>query len=383
MIPEMPMPQPAIASPRWGIVLLAALTAMALALGGCQRDETKGDDLALAKGDLTPEEKAEIVARVDDAVITLEQFESRLNQQSPFARARYDSPQRKKEFLDGLVRFELIAAEAQRKGYGEHPDVVLARKQEMVRQFTAGELRDLVKLEDITEADVRGYYDANQDEFDRPAQVRAAHLLAKTEDDARRLLAQARELIAADPLKARDVFARVVREASEDDATRVKGGDLGFFGEPGVSKTIDQGQVPVAVARAAFGLAAVGDLAPEPIKTGAGWHLVQKTGFRRPYKRQFEDVRTSIRNTLFRQRKGKAMEQYVADLRAKAKIEIDEARLAEAKARPQTGPLPRIAPPGMEAGRTRLPGPRTRPRLPLPGARPTPAAPPSGQGAPR
>jgi parvulin-like peptidyl-prolyl isomerase len=35
------------------------------------------------------------------------------------------------------------------------------------------------------------------------------------------------------------------------------------------------------VANAAYALEAVGDVAPAPVQTSAGWHLVQKTGFKR------------------------------------------------------------------------------------------------------
>lgn len=366
---------------------LAAFAFAGCALVGCGDDAKKGADLTLAKGDLSETEKAQVVARVGDEVITLEEFEARLNQQSPFARARYDSPQRKREFLDALVRFELIAAEAERRGYGDDPDVELARKQAMVRAFTAGELRDLVDLADITDADIEAYYTAHEDEFARPAQVRVSHLVVAEEGAARALLEEVSALVAADPLKARDVFAEFVRRHATDDETRINAGDLGFVGEPGVSKTPDQANAPPPVARAAFAIDAVGGLAPEPVQSSAGWHIVQKTGFRRPYRRELDDARTSIRNTLFRQRKAEAMEAFVADLRGKAKITIDEALLEAAKTVPQGQPMRGIAPPGLDPGdplpierpgdaarppRPRLPGlpPPTvpAPRLPRPAA---------------
>ena len=285
------------------------LLAGALALGtlvGCGDDAKKGSDLTLAAGDLEDGEKGQIVARIGAEAITVEEFEARLNQQSPFVRARYDSPQRKREFLDSLVRFELIAAEAERKGYADDPDVKLAKKQALVRAFTAGELRDLVSLSDITDADIQAYYTANEAEFVRPAQVRLSHLVVPDEAQARALLTEVQGLIAADRLKAREIFAEFVRRHATDEKARLDAGDIGFVGEPGVSKTPNQVKAPPAVARAAFALQAVGDLTAEPIKTSAGWHLVQKTGFRRPYRRELSDARTSIRNNLFRARKAEA-----------------------------------------------------------------------------
>ncbi len=356
----------------------AVLGALALgALAGCGDDAKKGSDLTLAAGDLEETEKGQIVARIGDEAITVEEFESRLNQQSPFVRARYDSPQRKREFLDSLVRFELIAAEAERQGYGDDPDVKLAKKQAMVRAFTTGELRDLVSLSDITDADIEAYYTANEAEFVRPAQVRLSHMVLPDEEQARALLTEVGGLIEADRLKTREIFAEFVRRHATDEKARLDAGDVGFVGEPGVSKTPNQAQVPPAVAKAAFALVAVGDLADAPIKSSAGWHLVQKTGFRRPYRRELSDARTSIRNTLFRTRKAEAMEAFVTDLRNKAEITIDEAALEQVKVEPKA-PVRSFVPPGLDGAPPpgMRPGPRRGPRSAIPGlppgARPMP-----------
>lgn len=336
-------PTPAARPAALAFFVLVSFVAVA-ALTGCGRDADKGHDLKLAQGDLTDEEKTRVVARIGEEVITLEQFEARLGQQSPFARIRYDNPQRKREFLDGLVRFELIAAEAARQGLGDDPNVVLARKQALVGAFTEKLLAERVKPADITAAEIRDYYDRHPDQYARKAQVRIAHLRVAEEETARALLAGLRQAIEPDPTRAPALFADAVREHSDDATTRETGGDLGFVGEPGVSRTETQATVPPAVAAAGFVIEAIGDLAPEPIKTSAGWHLVQKTDARPAERRPLEDVQGAIRNTLYRQKKTAAMEAFVADLRARARVEIDDAVLAQAK-QPPPGPVPGIAPP--------------------------------------
>src|SRR5215831_12354540 len=70
-----------------------------------------------------PEELAETLAKIDDVVITVGEFQDRINKQSPYVRARYTSMERKKEFLDNLVRFEVLAKEAERKGLHKDPEV--------------------------------------------------------------------------------------------------------------------------------------------------------------------------------------------------------------------------------------------------------------------
>ncbi len=184
----------------------------------------KGVQVA-AEGDLTPEEKGKVVARVGEMVITLEEFERRLNQQSPFARARYSSVAKKKEFLDSLVRFELLAAEAKAKGYDEHPDVVLARKQAMVKRLTSEEIRGLVKLAEITDEDIKGYYQEHLSDFDKASEVRASHILVADEARALELHAEILAAVAKEPRKGRGVFEDFARKHSTDDRTRNRGGD--------------------------------------------------------------------------------------------------------------------------------------------------------------
>lgn len=336
-------------------LLTFAVAALLVGVGCRTSDEDKSaGGIALAKGDeLTEEERGKVVAKVGDEVITLAEFERQLNQQSPFARARYNSLERKREFLDSVVRFELLAREAEKKGYDKDPDVVLAKKQAMVKRFTTEEVSNLVKMGDVTEADVKAYYDAHPEEFDKPAEVRAAHILLPDEAAAKALLTEIQAKIAEDPRKARDVFADFAKARSADDQTKDTGGDLQFFGKPGESR-VERGPLqPVVappVALAAFELEQVGDVAAAPIKTSAGWHLVQKTGFRRPYKRDLVDVSTSIRNKLFRQKKGKAMQDFIEKLRAEAGVTIDEKVLAEVEVDAPKGPMPNIGHPPMPPG---------------------------------
>lgn len=372
----------------------APIAAGLLLLVGCAKPDKpppKGT-LSLQAAAAQAEGQGEILAQVGDTTITRSDFELRLNQQTPFARNRLNSPERKQGFLDDLIRFELLSHAAREKGYGDHPDVVLARKQAMVRAFMAEELRDLVKVTDVTDEEIAAYYEAHRADYTRPEQVRAAHIFIAegegAEAKARALLADLQREIAAAPKQgsdeARAIFARYARDHSDDPLTKATGGDLKHFtapGEPRPPRGLIDRPVPPAVAQAAHELVAVGDVALT--HSAAGWHIVQKTGVRKGHTRTLDDVKASIRNKLFRIRKSKAMDDYVADLRAKAKIEVDEAvlRSVEAKAVAPSGPglrPPRFDPATLDPALTPPPpgvqafDPRTRA-----------PAPPAPKGAPR
>src|SRR5688572_25940826 len=81
---------------------------------GCQSNKDKPAQSAPeAKGPalqhgLTEEQGKKVLAKVGDTEITVADFAERLSAQSPYLRSRYSSPERRREFLDSMVRFELL-----------------------------------------------------------------------------------------------------------------------------------------------------------------------------------------------------------------------------------------------------------------------------------
>ena len=270
---------------------------------------------------LAKEDQDKVVGRIGSLTITLKEFERRLAQQAPYARARYASVERKKEFLDNLVRFEVLAAEAGRKGYDRDPDVVQQMKQTMVRKLMTSEVQGLVKLSDITDAEMNKYYEDNSDSYHKPEQVRVSHILVTNEARATKLLVELRKKINADRRNYRKVFADFARDRSEDATTKPRGGDLRFF-----ARTEDGGTQPKPLSDAAFALQKVGDVS-DVVKTDAGWHVLLLTGRKNRYDRTFEQVKRQIQNRLYRQKKRSATDNFVADLKAKARVEVHEALL--------------------------------------------------------
>src|SRR5688572_13775004 len=86
-----------------------------------------------------PEDLQEVLAKIDDVVITVGDFQERINKQTPYVRARYTSVERKKEFLDNLVRFEVLAKEAERRGLNKDAEVVRTMKQVMIQKLLKDE----------------------------------------------------------------------------------------------------------------------------------------------------------------------------------------------------------------------------------------------------
>ena len=314
-------------------------------------------DTKSARASQKPEDLQEVLARIDDTVITVGDFQDRINKQSPYVRARYTSMERKKEFLDNLVRFEVLAKEAQKKGLDKDPEVVRTMKQVMIQKLLKDEF-DKLTLKDISDGDCKKYYDAHPEEFNKPEEARVSMILVKDAATAKKVLADAR-------IKGVDNqgFRNLVAEYSIDQPTKERGGDLRYFDQ-------STKEVPKEIVQAAFKLQNIGDNS-EPVKTGGGVAILKLTGRRKALSRSFDEVKEQIRNKLYREKRQDSMEQYVKDLRNKATIKIDEGKLAKVQIE------------GAPAGA--FPGPGLPPPGPgqfHPGAPGAPQAMPNGPGMP-
>ena len=308
-------------------VISAILCTTAIACGGEEEEQDAGP-VELTHG-LTPEQAEEVLIKVGDTTVTVGEFAERLADQSPYLRARYNSPERRREFLDNLVRFELLANAAEERGYTKLPEVQRTRKQVMIQQMMKELFEDKIRLSDISEDEIKAYYEANQAEFNKPEQVRASHILIKNRAAAQRVLQNLLE----DP---NDVarFRDAVAEHSEDEVTKPSSGDLHFFEQP-VDGEEFQGP-PRAVAEAAFSIGRLGGIHPELVQTEQGFHIVKLTGRRAALRRTLEEARRPIQNRLWREKREKAIEDFVTELREAANVEVHQDALS--KVQIQTSP---------------------------------------------
>jgi peptidyl-prolyl cis-trans isomerase C len=304
----------------WRRTLILAIALAFGAGGGCSKkdEQTSAPDEEWPQHGLTEAQANEVLVTIGERTITVGEFADRLASQSPYLQARFESPERRREFLDNLVRFELLVYEAKRRGYADKPEIQRARRTAMTQQLIKREVEEHLKLAEITDEEIQALYDANPEEYDRPAQVRASDILIKDRADAEKVLAQAKK---SDINK----FRQLARKKSEDEASKKDGGDLQFF------TANAEGHPPKAVRDAAFTLNRVGEVFPELVKTAEGYHIVMLTGKRAPLKRTYEQAKRAIRHKLAREKKDVAMEALLERLRKDVKVEIDYDALADVK----------------------------------------------------
>jgi peptidyl-prolyl cis-trans isomerase C len=260
-----------------------------------------------------------VLAQVDDVTITsadLREVLARYASQ-PFVAARFSSPEKRKELLDSLVRYQVLAIEARKRGYENDPEVVRVAKDKMVRLFTQQEIFDKVKPSDVADAEVEKYYKDHVSEYLRPETVRASQIVVKDRAKATKVLAEAKALPKADMKSFRDLVAKY----SEDADSKQRSGDL---------LQIDQKstQYPPAVVAAAFGLKETGDIS-ELVHTPQGFAILKLTERRPALSRSLEESKAEIQRRLVDDLRNKKKKEFVDEARKTVKIEIFEDELAK------------------------------------------------------
>ena len=155
----------------------------------------------------------------------------------------------------------------------------------------------------ITDADARAFYDAEAAKYKGGEQIRASHILLRSEEKAKEVF----ELIAHD-----GDFAELAKKHSKGPSGP-GGGDLGYFG---------RGQMVPEFEKAAFALK-VGEVS-FPVKTKFGWHVIKVLDRRDSKMPPFEELKERILLRLARD-KAKAM---AGKLREGATVEYMDKSLA-------------------------------------------------------
>lgn len=339
------------------ILFPAALAALALC--ACNKGGTS-----------TSSVNSPVVAVVGDEKITADELKKRLDETSPFLRARYTSLDRKKEFLENIIRNELLSQEARRQGLDKSPAVLEQMKRAMVQELIKKQLDEKLSGSDIADADLKKFYDAHLDDFVKPERARIFHIFlpadaktkAKVSKDAAALL---KDIDAREKKGEVSAFQSVAMKESKDQLSAPMGGDLRFLSKEELAKSYN-----AELANAAFELKNPGEKAG-PIETPTGVEIVKLQIKTPALNRTLEESKESIRGRMARERRSHEYDEWIKRLHDGAKITIDEAELAkvnptDAQQQPGMGAPSGMAPrPPMGAGPT-FPPQQARPPMPPP-----------------
>lgn len=288
------------------LLIVAGLAAALLA--GCSRPAVPAD----------PGER--VVARIGSQTVTARDFDLAMRRRGGDVPQVFTNLANRRALLDEVVRAETLAEAARRGGFFERPEVRQAAQRQAVLL-----LQESLKagVATPTDAEVAARYAERRTEYSRPARVRLAVIRVLRPDDTTAAEAAAtrirRARVEALGLADENHFGAVAAVHSDDQATRYKGGDAGWFALEGAPA-----RYPAAVMAAATG--AVGSVS-EVISTPEADYLV-KVMERAPAEALPLDlVRENIRLALAREREQQALTALLAQ--HPVSVTVDEALLAE------------------------------------------------------
>jgi len=269
-----------------------------------------------------------VVATVNGDPITLAEFQER------FARAG-SKPERevelqvKKEFLNRLIERTMMLRDAQRKRIKIGLPEVNKRISEfrmqhgkdvkedlnglgidfekwksdiwedlMIERLLA---REVYKRVSVSSHEVRRYYQANPQEFEKPEQVRVRQIVTATEEDAKKVMGL---------LQSGSDFATLAREKSTAPEAG-SGGDLGYFA---------MGEMP-AEFNVVFGLPKSGTSGI--VKSPYGYHIFRLIDKRSAGRLSLEEAYKEIAEKLQRGKEDKRYKQWLKELQSRTKFEVN------------------------------------------------------------
>lgn len=211
---------------------------------------------------------------------------------------------RRRVLTEYLIEAHLMADSAEKAKLGEGSEFEGRMKYYRLRALRDAYFEKQVR-DSVPESEAKSLYEERVKGLPAQEEVRARHILVKTEDEAKKV---------AQELTGGADFAEAAKKYSQDRGGQ-GGGDLGYF---------SRGQMVKAFDDAAFTLEA-GKLS-NPVQSEFGWHIIKVEDKRNRQPPAFEEVKDQITASLVQNK----LQATVLDLRKNGKIEILDADIKKA-----------------------------------------------------
>ncbi|MDO9068942.1 MAG: peptidylprolyl isomerase [Deltaproteobacteria bacterium] len=270
----------------------------AAALFGCQGGTPSGGAKSEGK------KQGQVMAEVNGGSITTGDFERELKNLPEYLKSMADTPQGRKEMLDTMVIRELILQQASKDGLDKGAEIEEKLQDLKKRLIVESFLKKKVEAgSQVSDADLQKFYEQNKDKFKSGEQVRASHILLKTDKEAKDVLAQ---------IKAGGNFEELAKKYSAD-ASSAKGGDLGWFGKGSMVPVFEKAALSLKEGQ-------ISDV----VKSDFGFHIIKLTGKRAAGIRPLEEVKEQIKGAIMPTKQQEVFQKIKEELKKAAKITIKE-----------------------------------------------------------
>jgi len=250
-----------------------------------------------------PDASSKALAIINGKEITASEFDLRWSQIPDYARKTFAGPTGRKKFLEELINHELMLQEAKTRGF-DRDRVFLER----MERFKERSLLERLRIEEVdaqvkvTMEEMKAYYGANAMNFTALGEFRTSHILVKTQEEAFDLKKR---------LDQGEDFTALARKVSLDHSTRYKGGDLGFIKKGQTMPQFEKVLLALKVEETSL-----------PVTTPFGYHIIKLVERTPGAALSFDEAKEQVREELLNEKRRKRYEEFVASLRAKAKLRV-------------------------------------------------------------
>lgn len=203
-----------------------------------------------------------------------------------------------KAVLNELIGSELAYQEAAKMGLDKKADIKTAAELGRRKIVVNAYLAEQMKKNPISDADTKAAYEQYKKEVGTK-EFKAQHILVKTEDEAKAILAQ---------LKKGGDFTKLAKEKSLDPGSKKKGGDLGWFSQADVFKPFADAVKKMKK----------GQMVGAPVQTRIGWHVIKLNDTRAAKIPTYAKAKEGLKRTL----QQRNLEKIMLGLKEKAKIVV-------------------------------------------------------------
>lgn len=278
-------------------------------------------------GEQQPQSQAQgpFVAKVGSSNITQADFDREFKSLPDYAQQMFEGEAGREKFLDEIIKKEILYQEALKKGIDKDPD--FGKKLEEFRKLTLASLlleKEIMSKNKVSDQEAKDYYNKHKEEFTPTTQIKASHILVKTEDEAKKVLAR---------LKKGEKFEEIAKEVSLDKASAKNGGDIGYF---------SRGQLVPEFEKAAASLK-TGETSG-PVKTPYGYHIIKVVDRKSGAVLDFDKVKDMITQRLSGEKQKAAFDAYISELRKNYKVEVNKEALAKMAQEPMPAGKPQASP---------------------------------------
>jgi len=131
------------------------------------------------------EDNSPVLATVGKEKITENEFIREAKRIPEWARAQFSTEEGKKELLDELVKKDLLYQYARKMRLHKDKEYIERvkefKKMTLVALLLKKEIDDMVN---VTDAEIKEFYEKNKDKITKGAQFRASHILVATQEEA-------------------------------------------------------------------------------------------------------------------------------------------------------------------------------------------------------